>query len=166
MAMVCKRRSNVNHLEQQAESELARRGELAADATERAFGNEILPREKGTILFVEDERLVREVASEVLRSAGYAVLVARNAAEALEIYERFPGHIDLLLTDVVMPGKNGRELATELRGLCPTIKTLFTTGYAAQMTLRDPEDNMESYLAKPFSAQSLARKVREVLVGR
>jgi CheY-like chemotaxis protein len=114
-----------------------------------------------TILFVEDEAFVREVTCEVLRSAGYAVLTATNAKEAMRFYDEQCGDVALLLTDVVMPGESGRELARRLRRKNPRLKVLFVTGYADQMGLRGT--GSEECLAKPFSTATLLRKVRQLL---
>ena len=116
------------------------------------------------ILFVEDETFVRDVTSEVLRSAGYAVLIARNAAEALSLYKEHRGRVDLLLTDVILPGENGRTLAHKLRLQNPALNVLFVTGYAEQMQVHETES--ADYLAKPFSTGILLRKVRELLDHR
>lgn len=119
------------------------------------------PAETETILLVEDEAFVREVACEVLRSAGYAVWTARNAAEAVRSYEQRCGGVDLLLTDVILPGESGRVLADRLRRENPRLKVLFVTGYAEQMGLR--EALRDECLAKPFSTGALLRKVRQQL---
>lgn len=116
-----------------------------------------------TILFVEDEAFVREVTCEVLRSAGYRVLTAKNAVEAARIYDRRRGGVELLLTDVILPGENGRALAGRLRRESPELKVLLVTGYAAQMGLREAE--REECLAKPFSSQVLLQRVRQLLDG-
>jgi len=107
------------------------------------------------ILFVEDEAFVRLVTCEVLRSAGYSVFTAKNAAEALEIYQRRRGALELLLTDVVLPDENGLELAGRLRRDNPELKVLFVTGYAEQMGA--------DRLAKPFSTEVLLRRLRGLL---
>lgn len=114
-----------------------------------------------TILFVEDEAFVREVTCEVLQSAGYGVLTAKNAAEAALLYDQRRGEIQLLLTDVVLPGETGRSLALKLKRQNPKLKILFVTGYAEQMALQ--ETNSEECLAKPFSTEVLLRRVRLVL---
>lgn len=80
------------------------------------------------ILLVEDEEFVRQVTSEVLQSAGYHVLQAREAIEATGAFRRHRQNVRLLITDVVMPGQNGRDLARELRSGCPDLKTLFISG--------------------------------------
>ncbi len=114
-----------------------------------------------TILFVEDEEFVREVTCEVLRSAGYTVLAAKNAGEALRIHDRNSGAVGLLLTDIVLRGENGRELAGRLKRENPALKVLFVTGYAEQMGLSVGE--REQCLAKPFSTEVLLRNVRQLL---
>jgi len=117
--------------------------------------------ETGTILFVEDERFVREVTGEVLRSAGYRVLTAKNAAEAVCVYNARRSDVDLLLTDVVLPGETGRALAGRLRRENPGLKVLLVTGYAEEMALL--EAKQEECLAKPFSTEVLLRRVRQLL---
>lgn len=114
------------------------------------------------ILFVEDERFVREVAGEVLRSAGYRVLTATNAVEALAVYAVHRGAVDLLLTDVVLPGENGRALARRLRRKNPELKILLVSGYAEQMGV---QGDVVECLAKPFSGGVLLRRVRQTLDG-
>jgi CheY-like chemotaxis protein len=114
-----------------------------------------------TILFVEDEAFVRDVTCEVLRSAGYRVLTARNAVEAAREYDRCCGEVTLLLTDVILPGETGRELAGRLRRANPGLKVLLVTGYAEQMGLRDA--GPEKCLAKPFSTGMLLRRVRQAI---
>jgi CheY-like chemotaxis protein len=114
-----------------------------------------------TVLFVEDEAFVRGVASEVLRSAGYRVLIARDAGEAARTYEAQLGTVDLLLSDVILPGENGRSLAARLRRANPRLKVLLITGYVEQMV--EPTTDVEECLAKPFSVDVLLQRVRQVL---
>jgi two-component system cell cycle sensor histidine kinase/response regulator CckA len=118
----------------------------------------------GTILLVEDEAFLREVTCEILESAGYRVLKTRTAAEATSAFGRYKGIVKLLLTDVVLPGQNGRDLANELRAISPHLRTIFISGYPENAVTRHgiQEDGM-FYLPKPFSLQSLTRKVRQVL---
>jgi len=118
----------------------------------------------GTILLVEDEVFVREVTSVVLRSAGYRVLTAKNAADAEQLYVQRRGEIDLLFTDVILPGENGRTFAERLRATHPTLKILLVTGYAEQMGLL--ESGREEFLAKPFSTRELMEKVKEMMAVR
>ena len=114
-----------------------------------------------TILFVEDEALVRDVTCEVLQSAGYRVLTAKNAAEAMSLYNQSGGEVELLLSDVVLPGETGWALACMLRRENPLLKILLVTGYPEQMGLRQAKS--EEFLAKPFSTQTLLRRVRQLL---
>jgi CheY-like chemotaxis protein len=114
-----------------------------------------------TILCVEDEAFVREVTCEVLRSAGYRVLTARNAHEAMPAYELNRGEVALLLTDIILPGETGRALASRLRRENPDLKVLLVTGYAEQMDFGKGAD--EECLAKPFSTEVLLRRVRCLL---
>jgi DNA-binding response OmpR family regulator len=122
------------------------------------------PRGRGTILLVEDETYLREVTGEVLESAGYRVLKTRNAAEAASAFDEYKTIVRLLLTDVVLPGQNGRDLANGLRSVCPNLRIIFISGYPENVVTRDgiQEDGM-FYLPKPFSLQSLTRKVGQVL---
>jgi two-component system, cell cycle sensor histidine kinase and response regulator CckA len=112
-----------------------------------------------TVLLVEDESFVREVTCEVLRAEGYRVLAAKNAVEAERVYSLHGGDVGLLLTDVVLPGENGRTLAGRLRQENPRLKVLLVTGYAEQL---GPGETHEECLAKPFSASVLMRKVRQM----
>jgi DNA-binding response OmpR family regulator len=114
-----------------------------------------------TVLFVEDEQFVRGIATDVLRFAGYRVLVARDAVEALRSYEGQLGEVDLLVTDVVLPGESGHALALKLRREHPRLKILLISGYAEQML--NVAIGSEECLAKPFTVDGLLRKVRQVL---
>jgi two-component system cell cycle sensor histidine kinase/response regulator CckA len=117
-----------------------------------------------TILLVEDEAFVRDVLDEVLRSAGYRVLKTQTAEEALELYPSICGELDLLLTDVVMPGQSGRELARNLRAQCPGMRTIFMSGYGESVALLGADrDASVFYLSKPFSLPGLLKKVEQVL---
>jgi CheY-like chemotaxis protein len=88
-------------------------------------GNTELHRGRGTILLVEDESFHREVTCEILESAGYRVLKAGTAAEAISAFDEYKTIVRLLLTDVVLPGRNGRDLATDLRCVCPKLRIIF-----------------------------------------
>jgi PAS domain S-box-containing protein len=116
-----------------------------------------------TILLVEDEAEVRDLADEILRGHGYTVLAA-GPEDALTVSERHAGTIDLLLTDVVMPRMNGRDLADRVTQLRPRTKILFMSGYTDDAILHHGvlEENGR-LLAKPFRAADLLRKVREIL---
>ncbi|SPE38293.1 putative Histidine kinase [Candidatus Sulfopaludibacter sp. SbA6] len=119
-----------------------------------------------TILLVEDESAVREVAVTALRSYGYAVIEAADADEACRLYTSREEQIHLLLTDVVMPGMNGVELAKRLRSLDPQLKVVFVSGYADSILLRQgAPDEAVNFVQKPYRPMLLASKIREVLEG-
>ncbi len=137
--------------------------EMLPNSVSVVTDNDLL-RGRGTILLVEDETFLREVTCEILESAGYRVLKTRNAAEAATAFCQYKAIVKLLLTDVVLPGKNGRDLANELRGVCPKLRIIFISGYPENVVTRHgiQEDGM-FYLPKPFSLQSLTQKVWQVL---
>jgi len=117
-----------------------------------------------TVLLVEDEAPVREVVRRALASAGYAVLVARDATEALRIAEAQLGKIDLVLTDMILPGMSGRDLVTELRRRRPELRLIIMSGYTGETypALESLPSGI-AYLEKPFSLVGLRSKVRESL---
>lgn len=125
---------------------------------------DIIARGSETVLLVEDEGEVRALARESLERSGYRVLEASNGNEALEVCEHCPERIDLLLTDVVMPGMSGLELAKRLASLQPDMKVLYTSGYTDDTVIRHGalESGM-AYIQKPFGSTTLSGKVREVL---
>ena len=115
-----------------------------------------------TILLVEDEEALRGLTRSLLEESGYAVLEAESAEAATEIALRQSGPIDLLLTDMVMPGMNGRVLATNLAAIRSQMKVVYMSGYTG-FTHAGLADSEISLLAKPFTRETLLRKVREVL---
>ncbi len=119
-----------------------------------------------TLLLVEDEDAVRFIAERLLCQAGYTVLTARDAEEAMRIHDKMEHEIDLLLTDVVMPKTSGRQLADKLLSLQPKLKVLYMSGYTDNAIVHHGVLNAGThFIAKPFSATELTRKVREVLDG-
>lgn len=117
-----------------------------------------------TILLVEDEAMVRTLARHVLESHGYVVLEARDGAEALRLGAEHPDALDLVLTDVSMPGMSGRALAEQLRATRPDLRVLFMSGYTDDAIAH--HGVLEAgvpFVQKPFTARSLAEKVREAL---
>jgi PAS domain S-box-containing protein len=117
-----------------------------------------------TVLLVEDEEIVREPAQRMLVRQGYEVLMAADADEALRVAEEHEGPIHLLLTDVVMPGRSGKELSTEIRRIDPGVKVLFMSGYSEDVIVHQGvlEAGVQ-LIEKPFAADTLLRKVRDVL---
>ena len=119
-----------------------------------------------TILLVEDDSAVRRLARRFLVSAGYTVLEAGNGDEALLMAGRTDGAIDLLLTDVIMPGMIGSELAARLHEVSPGLRVLYASGYTDDVILRRGVlENTAAFLAKPYTRDELTRKVRKMLDG-
>jgi PAS domain S-box-containing protein len=117
-----------------------------------------------TVLVVEDQEEVRSYAVHVLKAYGYQVLAAHDGPSALTAAETHPGPIHVLLTDVVLPGMNGKQLADRLTGLRPELKVLYTSGYTRDVIAhRGVLDADVAYLAKPYSPEALAAKMREVI---
>jgi len=116
-----------------------------------------------TILLVEDEPFVREATCNILEGAGFEVLPAADALEAMEVYQACKRRIDLVMTDMVLPGRTGRQLGEDLRQCSPEIVVLVTSGYS------NPEYEMEApalrtyFLAKPYSRRTLVEKIEKIL---
>jgi len=123
-----------------------------------------LPGGTETVLLVEDEDTVRNLGVRILEQLGYRVMQARNGTEAIALAQGYGDRINLLLTDVVMPGMNGSELARQLVLHQPEMKVLFTSGYTDEaISHRGVLDVGVSFIGKPYTPGGLARKVREVL---
>ncbi len=138
-------------------------GEDAAAAQE-SLGLPHADRGQETILLVEDETNLRRLTRQYLETQGYTILEAEDSAAALQIVDGHKGAIDLLLTDVIMPGMNGRELAARITKLVPAVRVLYMSGYTENAVghdgMLDPGINL---LQKPFSLPALKDRVREVL---
>jgi len=120
-----------------------------------------------TILIVEDQRDVRTLTIDMLQSCGYRTLEAANGGEALLLAERYPGPIHLTLTDVVMPGMSGKELADRLKLVRPAMAVLYMSGYEDNIIAdRGMLEPGTSCVLKPFTREVLAAKVRGVLDSR
>ena len=140
------------------------RVEEAVDAIAQKEPDKVISHGCETVLFAEDSDSLREMAGEYLKSVGYTVLEAASGQAALQQAQEFVGPIHLLLTDVVMPGMSGPELAGQISALRPGIKLIFTSGYTddaiARQGVLDPD---VSFIQKPYRPKALARKIREVL---
>ena len=139
-------------------------GREEAVAAQDSLGLPRPDRGEETILLVEDETHLRRLARQYLEKQGYKVLEAEDGAAALQIVDGYRGPIHLLLTDVVMPGMNGRELATNIAKLLPDLRVLYMSGYSENAVGHDGTlDAGVSLLQKPFSLPALKDRVREVL---
>ena len=137
-------------------------GEVEQARTETAA--EPILRSHGTILLVEDESAILEMTRRMLEMQGYAVLAANTPDEALRLAKEHANEIHLLITDVIMPEMNGRDLAEKLQSLYPRLKYLFMSGYTADVIAHHGVlDEGVAFIQKPFSRQELAAKVRKVL---
>jgi CheY-like chemotaxis protein len=117
---------------------------------------------KETILVVDDEEMVLTLADMVLKSRGYRVLTAASGEKALQVFHDTKSLIDLLVTDMVMPKMNGRELIEKVRVLSPATRIVCATACTRSIDIEKQLD----FLTKPFSAQQLLRKVREALTAQ
>jgi two-component system cell cycle sensor histidine kinase/response regulator CckA len=119
-----------------------------------------------TVLLVEDEESVRELVRETLKTRGYKVIEASDGIAGLRVSEEHQGNIEILITDVVMPGMSGRELAKRVAAARPNIRVLYLSGYTEDAIIHEGAlEPGTGFLQKPFTLQVLARKVREVLQG-
>jgi two-component system cell cycle sensor histidine kinase/response regulator CckA len=117
-----------------------------------------------TILLVEDEPMILDITKTMLERQGYTVMAAATPGEAIRLAREHAGEIHLLMTDVVMPEMNGRDLAKNLLSLYPNLKRLFMSGYTADVIAHHGVlDEGVQFIQKPFSVQALAAKVRDVL---
>ena len=117
-----------------------------------------------TVLAVDDDPTMLDLLQEVLRPQGYRVLLASSGEEALNMAAGHRDKIDLLLTDVVLPGIKGQELARQMLTSWPDINVLFMSGYLRpSMALTNSEKSVEAFIQKPFSPQALLRKMRRLL---
>jgi two-component system cell cycle sensor histidine kinase/response regulator CckA len=146
---------------------LPRVGESAEAREPADNGVEEAPGGRETVLLAEDDSAVRGVVASVLGQKGYRVLQATNGAAAVELARMHPGDIRLLVTDLVMPGMTGRDLAEQLTAGRPNLRVLFMSGYTDDAVIRQRVlEEGAPFLQKPFTPRALATKVREVLDGR
>ena len=118
---------------------------------------------QGIILLVEDEEGLRALNARGLASRGYTVLEASNGVDAIEVLDK-EGHVDLVVSDVVMPEMDGPTLLKELRRRDPKVKVIFVSGYAEEAFQKNlPEQEQYEFLAKPFTLKQLVSKVKETM---
>jgi two-component system, cell cycle sensor histidine kinase and response regulator CckA len=123
------------------------------------------PSGRRTILLVEDELFVREATCGILQLAGFKVLCAGDAEEALEIYQRRGGGIDLVMTDMILPGGTGHQLGQDLRAQSPQVLVLVTSGYNQPDYETEAPNSCRYFLAKPYSRQTLVDKIEKILAS-
>jgi CheY-like chemotaxis protein len=134
--------------------------------TDDMVQEEITPGGTETVMVVEDEKMLLEFVGTILEEQGYKVLSAETPADALTIAREYNNPIHLLITDVVMPEMNGREVKEAVTHLCPDIKTIYMSGYTSDViALKGIIEEGTAFLQKPFTINALALKVREVLDG-
>lgn len=140
------------------------REDAEAAAQAEAFG---MPRGTETVLIAEDDDAIRKLLADILAPLGYRVITARSGVEALRLAETTGRGIDILLTDVVMPGMSGKELAQMLQAIDPGVKVLFMSGYTEEVIIRHGvERTGVDFIQKPLIPNKLVRKLREVLDGK
>ena len=123
-----------------------------------------LPSGSEKVLLVEDQPELRLVAGRMLRESGYEVFEAVDGQAALELVERDRPHVDLILTDVIMPRMNGRELADAVQTLLPLAKVCFMSGYSDDAIVNlGIQERSVHFVHKPFTGETLLQKIREVL---
>jgi DNA-binding NtrC family response regulator len=136
---------------------------------ENLVPSKIIPKFKEgteTVVIAEDNEGVRDLTFDILTKSGYYVLTASNTDELLQTIQEYDGSIDLLLTDVIMPGLNGRELYERLRDSYPSLKVIYMSGYTDDVIAHHGilEEGFD-FIQKPFSINNLTDKLRKVLDG-
>lgn len=131
---------------------------MASEAGESAQGG-------NTVLLVDDEESVRAIVTKILSRHGHTVLEAEHGADALRLAAGYEGKIDLLITDMYMPGLRGPEILEKLKLTRPGIPVLFMSGYGDEDVARSGVEPGSSFLRKPFTVQELSEAVRKALAG-
>ena len=121
-----------------------------------------LPRRR-TILLVEDEPFVREATCCILQNAGFEVLPVVDALHAMEVYEECKRAIDLVMTDMVLPGRSGEQLGQDLHERSPELAILVTSGYGNSEYETEAQESRTYFLAKPYSRRTLVEKIEKIL---
>jgi DNA-binding NtrC family response regulator len=115
------------------------------------------------ILLVEDEPFVREATCSILQGAGFEVLPAEDAREAMKVYEECGQRVDLVMTDMVLPGRTGQQLGQDVRQRSPEVAVLVTSGYGEAAYETEAPEARTYFLAKPYSRRSLVEKIETIL---
>ena len=115
------------------------------------------------ILLVEDEPFVREATCSILQNAGFEVLPAEDAREAMQVYEECGQSVDLVMTDMVLPGRTGQQLGQDLRQRSPELAVLVTSGYGEAAYEAESPEAHTYFLAKPYSRRALVEKIEAIL---
>src|SRR5205807_9569459 len=123
----------------------------------------IMPGSLGTVLLVEDEEGIREVTAMLLSHLNYSVICAACGADAIEKFRKYQGSINVLLTDVVMPGMNGLKLAQTLGAMDPELKIIIMSGYSGEDC---EQEHAVPFLQKPFTKEKLAKILSEIMESR
>jgi two-component system, cell cycle sensor histidine kinase and response regulator CckA len=142
----------------------SREAERSAQIQTSQTKPEVLPSEFKTILIVEDDDTVRDLVYEILKQQGHVILTARNGGDALQLARQYEGHIDLLITDMVMRRIDGKMLSRKIKSIWPHIKIMFMSGYGGDV-ISDSDLKGYVFLSKPFLPQDLIDKVRTVFQG-
>ena len=117
------------------------------------------------ILLVEDEPFVREATCSILQNAGFDVLAAEDAREAIRVYEECGHRVDLVMTDMVLPGRTGQQLGQDVRTRCPEVAVLVTSGYGDAAYETEAPEAHTYFLAKPYSRRALLEKIETILAS-
>jgi two-component system cell cycle sensor histidine kinase/response regulator CckA len=134
-------------------------------AQTRSIGDEILSGTE-TVLLADDEEAILEVAEEILSAIGYGVLLAKSGEEAIALYSKKQGDVDLVILDMIMPGVSGGEVYDEIKKLNPKAKVLLSSGYSLEGQASEiMERGCNGFIQKPFNIQELSKRIREVLDG-
>lgn len=133
---------------------------------ELEIAREVIHKNCAGVLIVEDEEFVREATAELLEAHGYNIFKASNFAEALKVFRVNPARINLLLTDVIIPGQNGCELGKVLRQLSQQLRILYISGYSQKTIAQKIQmDSRSHFIPKPFSSEKLLAAVKEAFIS-
>jgi len=133
---------------------------------EKAPEQEEIVKGPGTVLLVDDENMIVEVGSEILKALGYRVLAAKSGNEAIDIYQRYKGDIDVVILDMIMPGMGGGETYDRLKKIDPGVKVLLSSGYSINGEASEIlERGCNGFIQKPFNIKALSQKLKELMNG-